>query len=129
MPAAHPGEDHPVVARLDMADSARPAFQHPADDLMPHRQGQGHAAIGHPQLAAAAHVVHALPDVQIGVADAGMGDFEQHLVAGRLRRRQFDFLQRFPVLDNGPGAHDRVSFTSKNFAIAACGEAMLGASA
>ncbi|GGC59516.1 hypothetical protein GCM10011504_42140 [Siccirubricoccus deserti] len=39
------------------------------------------------------------------MADTGMGDFEQDLRTGRLRRRHLEFLQGLAGLDDGPGAH------------------------
>ena len=76
-----------------------------ADDLVAHGQRQDDAAIVQRHLLAAADVVIALPDVQVGVADAAMGDLEQDLGALRFRRRQFDFLKRLSVFDDGPCAH------------------------
>ena len=43
------------------------------------------------------------------MANAGMGDFKQHLIALRLRRGQFDLLQGLAQLGHGPGAHLRLS--------------------
>ena len=80
-----------------------------ADDLVAHGERQHDAAILQRHLLAAAEVVVALPDVQVGVADAAMRHLDQHLGAFRLRRRQFELLQRLAILDHGPGAHDSVS--------------------
>jgi hypothetical protein len=49
--------------------------------------------IGQRHRLAAADVVIALPDMQVGVADPTMRDFEEDLGARRLRRRQLDFFQ------------------------------------
>jgi hypothetical protein len=38
-----------------------------------------------------------------------MCDFKQHLLAGRLRCRDGDFLKGFAGFNNCPGAHDGVS--------------------
>src|SRR5277367_5887768 len=46
--------------------------------------------------------------MQVGVADAAMRHFDQHLGSLRLRGGQLNFLQRRSVLDDGPGAHGLV---------------------
>ena len=52
-----------------------PSLHDAADDLVAHRQRQHHAAILERHRLAAAEVVVAFPDMQVGVADAAMGDF------------------------------------------------------
>src|SRR6185312_2398696 len=44
-------------------------------------------------------------DVQVGMADAAMRGFQQHLGAGWLGCGEFDLLEGLPVFDHGPGAH------------------------
>jgi hypothetical protein len=102
--AAEPGEHDAQVADPN-ADCVRSELRHAADDLMPHRKRQHDAAILQRHPLAAADIVVALPDVQIGVTDAAMRHLDQHLGALRLRRRQFEFLQGCSVLDDSPGAH------------------------
>ena len=53
----------------------------------------------------AAHVVEAVPDMDVAVADAAMRHLQQHLFAFWLRRRQLDRLQRLAVLDHRHRAH------------------------
>ena len=102
--AAQPGKHDAPVADLNPLGVGA-EFDHTADDFMPHGQRQSHAAIRQGHLLAAADIVVPLPDVQVGVADAAMGDLEQHLGAFRLGCGEFDFLQRLPIFDDGPGAH------------------------
>ena len=104
--AAEPGEHDAQVADLH-ALGVGAELGDAADDLVSHRERQHDAAILQRHLLAAADVVVALPDVQVGVADAAMRHLDQHLGALRLRRRQFEFLQRLAILDHGPGAHRR----------------------
>jgi hypothetical protein len=59
---------------------------HLADVLVPHGERQLDAAVGQHQLLAAADLVIAVPDVQVGMAHAGREHLQQHLRALRLRR-------------------------------------------
>jgi hypothetical protein len=43
--------------------------------------------------------------MQIRMADPGMGDFKQNLLAHGLWRWDIDFLQWLTGFNNGPGAH------------------------
>ena len=80
---------------------------------MTHGERQHDAAIRQLHLAARAQIVFAVPDVQIGMADAGMGDLEQHLLAVRRgdhrvaasgHRRSVVNPSGGPGSDRGPGA-------------------------
>ena len=93
--AADPGEHDAQVADLH-AFGVRAELGDAADDLVPHRQRQHDAAVLQRHVLAAAEVVIAVPDVQVGVADAAMRHLDQHLGAFGLRRGQLDFLQRSP---------------------------------
>ena len=104
MAAADPGVDDAQVADLD-AGRLGPELAHPPDDLMPHRQRQHDAAIFQRHRLAAAEIVAAFPDVQVGVADAAMRGLQQDFRALGLGRRPFDLLQGCSVLNHSPGAH------------------------
>ena len=96
--ATKPGIGQHDVAGLETAFIAffhiRPEGYDFADGFVSHRARQRHATILQGQrLAAMTEIVAALPDVQVAVADAGRLHLDQHLRAGRLRRRFIYFLQ------------------------------------
>ena len=72
---------------------------------MAHRKRQDDAAIFQRHLLAAADIVITVPDVQIGVTDATIGNLQEYLAALGFGGRQVDFLQGLPAFDDGPGAH------------------------
>ena len=81
---------------------------HLAGNLVAHRQWQLDAAIRQFQLLAAAQVVVALPEVDVGVAKSGGLDFDQHLAALRLGRGLLDQAQRLAVVGDAIATHGRV---------------------
>ena len=78
--AAVPREDHVFFAHFH-ALGVGAHGHHGASNLVAHGQRQLHAARCHRQLFSIAQVVLAMPDMQVGVADAGGIDAHQHLVA------------------------------------------------
>ena len=102
--AAHPRIDQPHVADLHVL-RVRPDRDHLADVLVAHGERQLDAAVGEHQLLAAADLVIAVPDVQVGVAHAGREHLQQHLRAGRLRRLGLVHLQRRAALADLKAAH------------------------
>jgi len=75
--AAEPGEDDAAVTGFH-ALGVWTEFDDPADDFVAHGERQDHAAVGQRHLLAAADVVVTLPDMQVGMADAAVGDFQQY---------------------------------------------------
>ena len=104
--ATEPGVDNPQIADFD-ALGVGAEFDDAADDFVAHGKRQGHAAIGQRHLLTAADVVVALPDMQVGVADAAMRDLQQDFGALGFGGGQLDFLEGLPIFDDGPGAHVR----------------------
>ena len=105
--AAHPRIDEAHVAHLDVL-RVRSERDHLADVLMAHGERQLDAAIGEHQLLAAADLVIAVPDVQIGMAHAGGEHFQENLRAGWLGRLGLIHLQRRAALANLKAAHFHV---------------------
>ena len=102
--ATQPGKDDAQVAGFH-AGGVGTKLHHAADDFVAHRQRQDDAAVLQRHLLAAADIVVTVPDMQVGVADAAIGDLQQDLGALGFGRRQLDFLQGLPAFDDGPGAH------------------------
>ena len=95
-----------MVANLQArAISIWPPFQHAPHNFMPHRKRQLHAAIGKFQVAARSQIIAAFPNMQIGMANTRMGDFQQYLLASGFGRRDGDFLKGLTGFNYGPGAH------------------------
>src|SRR5262249_14975809 len=88
----------PWIGQQSVADrnalSVRAHCNHFADVLMPQCQRQLHAALGHDQFAAAAQVIIAIPDMKVGMTDAGGLYFQKHFSTRGLRRWLIDTLQR-----------------------------------
>src|SRR5438874_2811745 len=97
--APDPRIDEALVAHLH-APSARPERFDDAERLVAERERRDAAALLDVEALAAAQVEVALPDVQVGVADARAGDAYQHLAALRLGRLGEHLLQRLAVLDD-----------------------------
>ena len=96
--ATDPRKHQPCVADLHIFD-VRSDRHDLADNLMAHGQRQLDAAIQQVHaLLASAHLIEAVPDVQVAVADAGGFDLEQHFAARRLRRGALHALQRRAAL-------------------------------
>ena len=102
--ASHPRIDEANVSHFD-ALHIRPECHDLADILVTHRQRKLDAAIGEHQLLAAADLVIAVPDVQVGVAHAGREHFQQHLRARGLRRLGLVHLQWRAALADLKTAH------------------------
>src|SRR5205085_6655618 len=102
--AAHPRVDEAHVAELH-ALRIRPSRDDFADVLVPHGERQLDAAVGEHQLLAAADLVIAVPDVQVGMAHAGREHSQQHLRARGLRRLGLVHLQWRATLADLKTAH------------------------
>jgi hypothetical protein len=79
---------------------------HLADVLVAERHRQLHAAVFQAHALAAAEIEIAVGQMQVAVADAGGQHLEQHLGAGRLRRRIFVALKRLAAGADLEAAHD-----------------------
>ena len=105
--AADPREDDEALADLAAfeqglrirADSRERAF-----DLVAQRVRQ-RAALGPVELVAIAEVDMAVLQVDVRMADAGVGDLHHHFRALRRRDVGGDFLERFAVGDDGLALH------------------------
>ena len=100
--AADPGKGRIAVADLHALGIGADGH-HFALDLMAERVRQLHAP--QRQLVAAAQIEIAVMDMNVGMADAGVLDLQQHLGALGLRRRAFDGLKRLSEFDNGLAEH------------------------
>ena len=78
--ATDPWVGHHLVADLD-AGGLRSERRDLARDLVPHREGQVHAARFERDLLLAAQIEVPVPDVHVAVADARRLDAQQHLLA------------------------------------------------
>ncbi len=104
--ASHPGEHDAPVADLDaLARGVRTQGGHPAHDLVAEGQGRIQAHGRNRRLLWPAEVQETLPEVHVRVADAAMGDLDQHLGPLRLWRRNLYLSQRLLGFDDGPGPH------------------------
>src|SRR5207253_1797581 len=97
--AADPRIDQPLLADFDPA-SAGPERFDDAERLVAEREGRNAAALLHVEALAAAEIEVALPDVEIGVADAGARDAHEHLGSLGLGRAREHLLQRLAVFDD-----------------------------
>src|SRR5207237_1617595 len=102
--APDPRIDEALVADLH-APSARAERVDDAERLVPERERRDAAALLDVEALAAAQVEVALPDVQVGVADARAGDAHQHFAALRLRRLGEHLLQPPALLDDLIASH------------------------
>src|SRR5262249_1552243 len=94
--AADPRVDQALLADLD-AFRFLPHGLDDAERLVPQRERRHAAAVLDVEAFAAAEVEVAVPDVQVGVADARARDAHQHLGALRLRGAADHLLQRLAV--------------------------------
>ena len=105
LPASHPRVDQSDVANR-YALRIRPDGDNLADVFVAHGQRQLDAAIQQLQLLAATDVVIAVPDVEVGVADARRDDAQHDLRARRLRRFALHALQRRTALADIVAEHE-----------------------
>ena len=82
---------------------------HFANVFVPERHRQIHAAILQTHPLAAAKIEIAVGEVQVAVADPGGEDLQEHLGAGRLRRRLLVALERLTANADLEHAHCRFS--------------------
>ena len=97
--APDPRIDEALVADLHAARAGAESL-HDAKGFVTECKRRYAATLLHVEALAAAQVEVALPDVQVGVADARAGDAHQHFAALRLRRLGEHLLQRPAVLDD-----------------------------
>ena len=109
--AAQPRIDHARIAHLD-AFGLRTDGCHLAQNFVSRRAGQFDATVKDVQFLAAAKVIFAFPQMQIGMTDAAMADLDQHFSALRNRVGLRNFLERFARLGDGPEFHDVLSATN-----------------
>lgn len=83
----------------------RAGADNPPRDLVTDRARQRDAAILQLHHLAAAHVVGALPEMQIRMANAAVRNLDNDFGSSRHRLVDFRASERSPVLDNDPGAH------------------------
>ena len=102
--AAHPRIDEAHVANRDAGRIGADGHDL-ADVLVPHRKRQLDAAVGESQLLAAADFVVAIPDMEIGMADAGGQYLEKHLRALRRGGVLFSPSQRRAAFANLEAVH------------------------
>ena len=95
--AAHPRMDQAHVADADALGFGADG-DHLADILVAHGERQFHAAILQLQLLAAADVVIAVPDVEIGMADASRHHAQDDICSFRSGRIPLHALQRRSAL-------------------------------
>ena len=106
--AAEPGIDNAPVADLD-AVRVGPEFDDLPENLVADRARQGHAAFGKLHALAAAKLVIAFPEVQVGMTNAAMRHREQDFGAHGFRRRLLNPDKRQTMLRDGPGFHSILS--------------------
>jgi len=101
---AHPGvHDPPVTDRDSFCTGAQ--FDHVTQDLMSDCTRQFDPPVTDVEPFAPSATVEAFPKVNVGVANAAMGHFDEHLTPFEFGDVSLYFLQRPFMLDNRPSFH------------------------